>query len=127
MMKPETKSCLSMLGKWLLAALSVFATVIALIYALQNETPGASAPLIQKPRLVVMFCAWTILPPAWFLLEWYLFERPPEPNPPDDAQYNQKLAKYSQKLADFKYSQELASKIWIAIAVVLGLLIGKGP
>ena len=55
---------------------------------------------------VIAYCAWTILPPAWFMLEYvWLF--------PPYAKLDSKL------LDDLKYTQELAGKIWAGLVVLI--------
>ena len=55
---------------------------------------------------VIAYCAWTVLPPAWFLFEYvWLF--------PDEAKLD------SSQLSDLKYTHELASKIWAGVVVLI--------
>jgi hypothetical protein len=57
-----------------------------------------------KIQQVIVWCIWTVFPPLWFLLEFALFKFQ-DPN--------------FEKL---KYGQDLAAKIWIAVAAVLLVL-----
>jgi len=62
-----------------------------------------------KTWQVVFWLAWSIVPPGWFVFENWLFGRQ-IPAPEKDV-------------ADrFKYNQDLASKVWIAIAAALLVL-----
>jgi len=54
-----------------------------------------------KIQQAIMWCTWTLFPPVWFLLEFAVF------NFDED------------RLEWMKYAQDLASKFWIAVAVVL--------
>jgi hypothetical protein len=55
---------------------------------------------------LVVYAIWTLVPPAWFFLE-YNFLFPSELKVKDVA------------LEDMKYTQELASKFWIALVALL--------
>lgn len=55
---------------------------------------------------VIAYCAWTVIPPAWFLFEYvWLF--------PAKSKLD------SNELADLKYTHELASKIWAGLVVLI--------
>lgn len=55
---------------------------------------------------VIAYCAWTIIPPAWFLFEYvWLF--------PAKSKLD------SNELGDLKYTHELASKIWAGLVVLI--------
>jgi hypothetical protein len=72
--------------------------------------PGGLLPTDPqaKSSLVILFALWTVLPPLWFLLEWAVLFKP------------------TDNFEHFKYGQELARNLWIAIAALIGLLIGVG-
>src|ERR1700730_6015965 len=60
---------------------------------------------------VVAWCLWTILPPSYFLFEYWIFTNAYPPT------------QDSVLLLDrLKNSQDLASKVWLAIATVLFVL-----
>jgi hypothetical protein len=66
---------------------------------------------------IIAYAAWTILPPAWFMLEYvWLF--------PAEARFDAHL------LSDLKYKHELAGKIWgglvLLITATMYLKYGKG-
>jgi hypothetical protein len=55
---------------------------------------------------VIAYCAWTIIPPSWFLFEYvWLF--------PAKSKLD------SNELGDLKYTHELASKIWAGLVVLI--------
>ncbi|HET6993040.1 MAG TPA: hypothetical protein VFJ43_17030 [Bacteroidia bacterium] len=59
---------------------------------------------------LIAYCAWTILPPIWFLLEYvWLFS--------DEHKLD------SNRLADYKYTQNLANKIWVAFVVLISTIL----
>ena len=58
---------------------------------------------------IAIWISWTLAPPAWFLIEWSRFDR-------------SKLTS-SDEFARLKYSQELASKFWIAGVGLLSALL----
>jgi hypothetical protein len=63
----------------------------------------------QKAWIIAL---WAILPPLWFLLEFALYQMPTGPND-------------GLKFERFKYGQDLASRVWGAIALLLaGLYFG---
>lgn len=59
---------------------------------------------------IVLYSAWTIIPPSWFLLEytWHF---------PDNFKLN------SSQLDDLKYTQELAGKIWQAVVLLITAIV----
>lgn len=64
----------------------------------------------NKRWLQFLFVAWTLLTPVWFLADWYWFKRTT-----------------AEAFEEFKYSQELARNLWIAIVGLLGLLLKGSP
>jgi hypothetical protein len=59
---------------------------------------------------VIAYCAWTVFPPAWLLLEYvWLF--------PDDAKLD------PNQLSDLKYTHELASKVWAGVVVLITVIL----
>lgn len=72
---------------------------------------------IHTAEKAALYGIWVLLPPIWFFVEYFcLFRRGGRPC----------------CFEAFKYGQELASRIWLAIATILGVLffgkelIGKG-
>ena len=59
---------------------------------------------------LIVYFAWTILPPAWFLFEYvWLFSDADKLDP--------------NKLADLKYTHELAGKIWAGLVTLLSVIL----
>ena len=94
------------LGRGVVAGLAavVFTLVAISLFADIGLTKGHN-----RTVLAILFGAWLIGPPLWFLREWSVFE--PDQNDPKKFEY-------------FKYSHELAKNFWIAVSVFLGLLLG---
>jgi hypothetical protein len=59
-----------------------------------------------KIEQAIAWSVWTIATPMWFLFEYTLFNLA-YPNPPKEL------------LEKFKYNQDLAGKLWLAVAAVL--------
>jgi hypothetical protein len=59
---------------------------------------------------VLVVAMWTVMPPIWFWYE-YFYLRPKYPSPPAGPDFD-----------EFKYGQDLASKIWIAATSTLLIL-----
>ena len=59
---------------------------------------------------LISYCTWTIIPPIWFLFEYvWVFPKAAKLDP--------------AQLADLKYTQELASKIWGGLVVLITALL----
>jgi hypothetical protein len=58
-----------------------------------------------KVAQAIILCGWILLPPIWFAWEYHKFESSPA-NPFDE----------------FKFGQEIASKVWLALVTVLTIL-----
>jgi hypothetical protein len=76
--------------------------------------------LFQFARFLTLL--WAVLPPSWFFLEWWAWA-PPSPeagseNPVPDVAKRPAVDAFNE----FKYTQEVAAKIWIGFAGVLAVL-----
>jgi hypothetical protein len=69
---------------------------------------------ISRNVLAILFGGWLIGPPLWFLWEWSKFT-PTMADTPTEAE--------KMKFETFKYNQELAKNVWIAVSVILGFLL----
>jgi len=66
--------------------------------------------------LAVLWVFWVLVPPIWFLIEWAAFDCDPA---------TKGCLDHMRSFEDLQYSQELASKVWIAGSLVLGALLKK--
>jgi hypothetical protein len=77
----------------------------------------------QQWRGIGRFLAigWALIPPIWFIAEWRLWLRE-NPCRTESAA----AAKWKLDFDRFKHGQELATKVWAAIATVAAALILRG-
>lgn len=87
----------------IITAVAAIATTGAVFWVTKSELRVPDVPI----RLLVVFILWVVVPPLWFLVDWALFE------PTNDKNFEH-----------FKYSQELARNLWVAVAAVLALILG---
>lgn len=89
--------------------------LIALCYSLylgyegwgvQAPQRGGEWPKIKKWQLLVLL-GWTLVPPLWFVVEFFFFYKPSWPR--DDFEL-------------FKYGQDVSAKAWLGISTTLLLL-----
>jgi hypothetical protein len=59
---------------------------------------------------------WALCPPLYFFFEWYFWVPPTRFREIPDGE--------KKAFEEFKYGQDVASKIWIAFAATLGVLFG---
>jgi hypothetical protein len=86
----------------------VLATVVMLIWAFGGCNPRKwTLPPKTDWRIRALTVAWIVGPPLWFILEFAFFWDGEHPKP-----------------EEFKYAQELARNVWIAVAAALGALLG---
>lgn len=63
--------------------------------------------IAHKTRKEILYAIWVLGPPIWFFIEYfYLFRQHGKP----------------ECIETFRYGQELASRIWLALVAVLGFL-----
>jgi hypothetical protein len=55
----------------------------------------------------ILVGSWTLLPPLWFIWEWHAYD----------------LVHCEREFEHFKYSQELARNVWVALVVFLGSIV----
>ncbi len=84
---------------FIIASLFVIFTIITITYFFDDKK-------LTKYLDLILFCTWTIAPPVWFLYEYVK-------NFPDEYKLNPHM------LADYKVTQELASKIWASVVVII--------
>jgi hypothetical protein len=85
------------------AQFSGFAAVVSLGLAIRIRRGQAGKPSVKAYFLVG---SWALVPPVWFMVEWYLFTG------------NKEEFEY------LKYSQELARNVWVALVIVLAKITG---
>lgn len=88
--------CLVLIVAMLLAVASLVCALVSV---------GSPAPKHQYWKLTLYGC-WVLGPPIWFFFEYFYFRR----------------QGYSECFEVFKYGQDLASKIWVALSAILGYL-----
>jgi hypothetical protein len=100
---------------YLMAKISAVLAVSSLVFARWGfgqslETADGRIRSIKIAQAIIL-TAWLVLPPVWFWIEYfYIYLRS---HPRDD-------------LEEFKYGQDIASKIWIGLVTALfGLYFGK--
>ena len=88
----------------IVSAVAVVLTVICAGFLILSGGKG-----VWLGAATVVWILWTLAPPAYFLIEWSKFDR-------------SKLTS-SDEFARLKYSQELASKFWVAGVGILSALL----
>lgn len=82
------------------------AFLLALVSLVVGMTWGNN-PSAHRTCKEILYAIWVLGPPIWFFIEYfYLFRQHGKPC----------------CIETFKYGQELASRIWLALVVVLGVL-----
>jgi hypothetical protein len=66
----------------------------------------------RKPFATGLWVFWTVIPPTWFLIEYRYVGRPPSSSP-----------EMKDRFDAFKYSQDLAAKLWLGIVASLGAFV----
>lgn len=80
-------------------------TTLAIIFAFGSLFFWSAPDWAKKLVLAI----WTVVPPIWFLVEWQVLLK-------------SGAGKDKEWFERFKHSQELASKVWLAVAAVLAAL-----
>jgi hypothetical protein len=101
-----------------LAAVLAIIGIVA-IWLFANASQGSSGNTFNKVAIIF----WTVIPPAWFLFEYWIFDSEKLIKRPFDGSTNQPVAK-EKFLKSLKDYADYASKIWGAILVVLTFLFG---
>jgi hypothetical protein len=98
------KTSVSSAGKYAVGTSLGFAVLTVLLI---TEAFGLRSAMGFK---YIIYSAWVVIPPVWFLYEYaYVFA--------DEYKFDADL------LADLKYKQELAGKIWAGLMVLITALI----
>ena len=72
--------------------------------------------LDHKPYSIFLWVLWTVGPPGWFVLEYWAVGPRPSTSP-----------EVKNRFEEFKYSQDLAAKLWLGIVAALGAYILGHP
>jgi len=89
----------------------IVAWTTALVLAAGNITLLATTPRPARPAIVItILVTWAIAPPLFFIIEWNLMRK--------DFDGVATTGAFEQ----FKYSQELGSRFWGGMIVILALL-----
>jgi len=92
---------------WMAALFAVSSIIFGLW---EFGEPFAAGKGVKVGQAVVLGC-WILLPPVWLLIEYFYIWPKMVPQP---------------RIEEFKYGQELASKLWLAlVTLLLGLYFGK--
>jgi uncharacterized protein YjbJ (UPF0337 family) len=92
----------------------VFVVAVGSVSVLMKITAGNSWLMLAK----VLWGVWTIAVPLWFFMEYLGVS---------SSQDEQALQARADRLRELKETQEYARAVWAACAVVVGLLLFKGP
>ena len=84
---------------------------------------SASQDSLGNPFNKVAIMFWTVVPPAWFLFEYWIFDSEKLIERPIDSSTNQPVAR-EKLLKSLKDYADYANKIWAAILAVLVFLFG---
>lgn len=91
---------------------SALCAVASVVFSRWGFAEGFTKCSRVKVAQAFILAAWIVLPPVWFWLEYYMLYLP-------------KPASY-EGWEQYKYGQELSSKIWLAlVTTLLGLYFGK--
>jgi hypothetical protein len=92
-------------------ALSIISAFAFLFYLVSGYDTGKDlTPAKRNNSDFIIYAVWALATPAWFLLEYnWIF--------PDHLKFNASVN------ADFKYTQELSNKFWIALLVIFSSIL----
>jgi hypothetical protein len=99
------------------AVLAIIGIVAIWLFA----DPGQGSLGNTFNKVAIIF--WTVVPPAWFFFEYWIFDNEKLIKRPLDNSTNQPVAK-EKFLKSLKDYADYTSKIWGAILVVLAFLYG---
>ena len=102
----------------ILAALLTIIGIVA-IWLFADPSQGSLGNSFNKVAIIF----WTVVPPAWFFFEYWIFDSKNLIARPLDSTTNQPVAK-EKFLKSLKEYTDYASKIWAAILAVLVFLFG---
>lgn len=107
--------------RWVRGILATVLTIVGIvaIWLLASPSQGSLGNTFNTVSIIF----WTVVPPAWFLFEYWIFDSEKLIKRPLDSSTNQPVAK-EKFLKSLKDYADYASKIWGAILVVLTFLFG---
>jgi hypothetical protein len=97
----------------------ILAAVLAVIGIVAIWLQGSLGNTFNKVAIIF----WTVVPPAWFFFEYWIFDSEKLINRPLDSSTAQPVPK-EKFLKSLKDYADYASKIWGAILVVLTFMFG---
>ena len=86
-----------------LGSIALVLTLLVICCYIRRTDDTAAARLLS---LQITAAAWAIIPPVYFLAEWWLY------NPPN-----------AESFEAFKYDQQTAKDLWAGVGAVLGVLL----
>ena len=89
-------------------SVSAILALASLAFSCWGFAEGFTIESPVKVAQAIILAGWIVLPPVWFWLEFYLLYLP------DPSSY--------EGWDQYKYGQELASKIWLALVTALLVL-----
>jgi hypothetical protein len=93
---------------WLVAGLAFgFIGIVGTLICVRLEWEAA-----QKPFATLLWVFWTVIPPAWFIVEYWSVKPSPLASGEIKSRFDQ-----------FKYSQGLAAKLWAGIVAALAAFV----
>jgi len=96
----------------IVACASAIIALGSLVFSYWSFANGFRRDDPVKVAQAIILAGWIVLPPVWFWLEFYLLYLP------DSSSY--------EAWDQYKYGQDLASKIWLAlVTTLLGLYFGN--
>ena len=107
--------------RWVRGILAAVLTIVGIvaIWLLASPSQGSLGNTFNTVSIIF----WTVVPPAWFFFEYWIFDSEKLIERPRDSTTNQPVAK-EKFLKSLKDYADYASKIWAAILAVLLFLFG---
>ncbi|HEX8835693.1 MAG TPA: hypothetical protein VF748_02060 [Candidatus Acidoferrum sp.] len=102
--------------RWVRGILATVLTIVGIvaIWLLASPSQGSLGNTFNTVSIIF----WTVVPPAWFFFEYWIFDSEKLIERPRDSATNQPVAK-ERFLKSLKDYADYASKIWAAILAVL--------
>jgi hypothetical protein len=102
--------------QWVRGILAAVLTIVGIvaIWLFANPSQGSSGNTFNTVSIIF----WTVVPPAWFFFEYWIFDSEKLIERPRDTATNQPVSK-ERFLKSLKDYADYASRIWAAILAVL--------
>ena len=100
--------------RWVRGVLAAVLTIVGIVAIWHFASPSQGSYTFNTVSIIF----WTVVPPAWFFFEYWIFDSEKLIERPRDSATNQPVAK-ERFLKSLKDYADYATKIWAAILAVL--------